>query len=192
MNKIDKKKLTIISLCLLLCIGFFSSVAYLIRTIDTDNVITFGNLKLQLINKTLDSNGKEVDVDKLEEKLSAASLSRRIRVKNICDNDMYVRVKVKLNGKKGDESFPVDVYADCNYNRADWQEKDGWWYYNSVLSSGKETENLLDTIEFNLNNLTSKYSGSKIIFNVEAQAVQSKNNGDSALNAEGWPEEVTN
>lgn len=192
MNKIDKKRITIVTLCLLLCIGIFSSIAYLIRTMDTDNVITFGNLKLQLINKTLDSNGKEINVNKSEEKLGAASISRRIRVKNICDNDMYVRVKVKLSGKKDDESFPVDAYADCNYNRTDWQKKDGWWYYNSVLKSGKETENLLNTIEFNLNNLTSKYSGSKISFNVEAQAVQSKNNANSAIRAKGWPEEVRN
>lgn len=192
MKKIYRKKLTIISLCLLLCIGIFSSVAYLIRTIETDNIITFGELKLQLINKTLDSKGNEIGVDESVERLSAASVSRRIRIKNVCDNPMFVRVKVRLNGKLAKESFPIDTYVDCNYNRTDWQEKDGWWYYNSVLTPGKSTENLIDTIEFNVNELNSKYSGSQISFNVEAQAVQTKNNSNCALNAQGWPEEVIN
>ena len=44
------RKRVVMGLFLILCLGIFSSSAFLIRKIKTDNVITFGNVKVQLIN----------------------------------------------------------------------------------------------------------------------------------------------
>ena len=63
------RKRVVMGLFLILCLGIFSSSAFLIRKIKTDNVITFGNVKVQLINHTLDENGKEVEVKDGKEEL---------------------------------------------------------------------------------------------------------------------------
>ena len=178
-------------LFLILCLGIFSSSAFLIRKIKTDNVITFGNVKVQLINHTLDENGKEVEVkDGKEELLKYEDVSRIIKVKNVCNHSVYVRVKLNTTGKKNQEIFPAEDYVNYKFADEKWREKDGWIYYTDVLEPNKTTEDLMRGIEFDVNRLTSEYAGSDIEFKAEVQAVQSENNSKNVFAVEGWPEEV--
>lgn len=185
------RKRVVMGLFLILCLGIFSSSAFLIRKIKTDNVITFGNVKVQLINHTLDENGKEVEVkDGKEELLKYEDVSRIIKVKNVCNHPVYVRVKLNTTGKRNQEIFPAEDYVNYKFADEKWQEKDGWLYYTDVLEPNKTTEDLMRGIEFDVNRLTSEYAGSDIEFKAEVQAVQSENNSKNVFAVEGWPEEV--
>lgn len=173
---------------LLLAFGFFSSSAFFTKSIKTDNVVSFGSLKLQLINNTIDETGKEIAVTEENEKINASEVSRIIKVKNVCDTPMYVRVKIELIGKDSQTTFNADSYVKYTFNDRKWKKQGDWYYYLDELNPKEVTNNLIETLEFDVNRLGSEFAGSTIHFNVSAQAVQSEHNG-SALEAQGWPEE---
>ena len=186
----NKKKRYILILSLLLIISLTYVSTFLVRQNQFDNVVTFGNLKLQIINHTLDSNGHEIDVTHDEEKLKYSNVNRIVKIKNICNNDMYVRVKVDLKGKDiNNQEYEPDSYVNINGCDDAWIYQDGWYYYQNVLKPNVTTENLLDGLEFDMDKLTSHYPGSDIELNIKAQAVQSTHNASQVLEASGWPKE---
>ena len=74
-----------------------------------------------------------------------------------------------------------------NFDTEKWTEgEDGYWYYNKALESGETTAPLFDTVEFALK-MGNEYQESTCVIDVTAQAVQTANNGSSALEAAGWP-----
>ncbi len=201
-----KKKLLIASVVLILLFTL-SSIAFLTSRAVSDNVITFGNLKLKLINNTIDKEGMEVPVEQLEEKLTGTSVSRIIKVKNICENPMYVRVKVEIKGEdeqgamyvrvkveiKGEDEqggFSANEYVSFKTPDSGWSSQSQWFYYTKELKAGQETSDLFRELQFDLDRLMTDHAGSKLTFKVSAQAVQSENNGMSAEEAKGWPQEA--
>lgn len=186
----DKKKKSILILTILMVVSLACVSTFLVRENQFNNVITFGNLKMEIINHTLDANGNETDVENETEKLRLANVNRIVKIKNICHNDMYVRVKVNFDGKDmNNQSYSPDTYLVVNGMNDKWIYQDGWYYYQDVLKPDVTTDNLLNGLEFDLDRLTSHYPGSHIEFNVEAQAVQSTYNASNVLEATGWPKE---
>ncbi len=184
-----KKKMLIVSIvAILLCA--LSTSAFLTSGEVTDNVITFGNLRLKLINNTIDNNGDEVSVKQLEEKLTANNVSRIIKVQNVCKNPMYVRVRVEFEGEDKYGKFSTKDYVSFNRLDNSWISKDGWFYYNKVLKPKEKTSDLFRELRFDLDKLMTDHRGGTLQLNVKAQAVQSENNGSSAQNANGWPQEA--
>ncbi len=172
-----------------LCLLLFSSSAFFTNRIKTDNVISFGNIKVQLLNHTLDENGNEVEVKSDEESLRYENVSRIIKVKNVCAHPAYIRVKLNMTGQDDAGTFPADKYVTYDFADAKWQEKDGWFYYTEILEPDKTTEDLMRGIKFDINKLTKDHAGSSIKFKVNLQAVQSQNNSKDVFKAQGWPEE---
>ena len=77
-------------------------------------------------------------------------------------------------------------------NEAYWKQKGtdtAWWYYESVLPEGAVSEPLLESVAFDGKEMGNSYQDCRIQIHVAAQAVQSDNNGATALAAVGWPEE---
>ncbi len=184
-----KKKLLVVSIILIL-LCTLSTVAFLTSGAVSDNVITFGNLRLKLINNTMDENGTEVPVEQLEEKLSGTSVSRIVKVKNICKNPMYVRVKIEIKGEDKQGEFSVNEYVSFKNPDGGWHQNDSWFYYTRALLPGQETSDLIRELQFDLDRLMTDHAGSKLTFKVSAQAVQSENNGSSSEEAKGWPQEA--
>ena len=69
-----------------------------------------------------------------------------------------------------------------------WTQKDGWWYYNSAIGSGETTNPLFREVEFSGPHMDNKYQRCTMVIDVITQAVQQANNGNSVLEALGWPE----
>lgn len=136
------------------------------------------------------TEGMEVPVEQSNEKLTGSQVSRIIKVKNVCENPMYVRVKIEFKGEDKQGEFPANQYVSLMQSAVDWVQSGDWFYYNKVLESEKETTNLLDGLQFDLDRLMTEHAGSSIDFSVYAQAVQSKHNGTSAEKAQGWPQEA--
>ena len=73
-------------------------------------------------------------------------------------------------------------------NTQDWTEKDGWWYYGAAVNTNEATLPLMTAVEFDGPNMTNEYQNCTVLIDVTAQAVQTANNGTSAIDALGWPE----
>lgn len=182
-----KKRLLIISLivaCLAVCAG--GSLAYF-NVIDTErNVITAGNIKIELIETDKEGNPFE----NAEDVMPGAVIEKVVTVKSTGDNDCWVRIKADKEiildeGVTG----AVDLsLIELDLNTADWTEKDGFYYYNEKLEAGETTTPLFTTVTFNtaMDNL---YKNCTANINVQAQAVQCANNGSTVLEANGWPAE---
>lgn len=70
---------------------------------------------------------------------------------------------------------------------ANWTCRDGWWYYNTHLSTGESTKPLFQAIGFSGVHMGNKYQQSKLLVDVYTQAVQQAHNGETVMEALGWP-----
>ncbi|MBQ0037956.1 MAG: SipW-dependent-type signal peptide-containing protein [Clostridiales bacterium] len=180
-----KKRLLILSLlavCLSLCIG--GTLAYFTASGIARNVITTGNIKIDLI----ETDGEGNPFKNVSDVLPGAEVDKVVTVKNTGDNPCWVRISVEkeillAEGKNGTPDLSL---LEIDLNTEDWTEKDGFFYYNQELKAGETTIPLFTTATFNtaMDNL---YAGCTANVTVGAQAVQTANNGSTALEANGWP-----
>ena len=123
------------------------------------------------------------------------SITKIVTVKNT-DADAFVRAQFHITvlDADGDKISPdklpnLDkaIVIECG---ADWQKgADGWYYYAEPLKVGEVTPALFSEVAFDGPNMTNEYQNCTVTVDVIAQAVQAANNGDSAMDAKGWPEE---
>lgn len=186
MKNTDKKNIVLIILVVLLFVTASYSSAFASRKKSISNHIVFGDLELVLIENTKDDSGKEVPFNNQDEVITEASVvSRIVRVENVCDNDMFVRIALNVdvedennNHKSGNEMVQYDI------NEKDWLYQDGYYYYKHILKARETTENLFEELTFDLED---DLVDSKLHLNIDVEAVQSKNNASNVLEAEGWP-----
>lgn len=181
-----KKRLALCALILLLLsVSLSSTIAYFTTEDTATNVITAGNLSIDLREMT--ESGEEFkDVVGV---MPGVEVSKIVTVKNTGDHPAYVRILVEkgielAQGREGKADLSL---LQLDLNTADWTEKDGVYYYNKPLAPGAETPALFTTVKFS-EKMDNLYQNSKAIIEVSAQAVQTAHNGTSALTAAGWPE----
>lgn len=182
------KKRYLILILLLLIVSVSATYAFIIRETDSESIITFGSIKMDLMETTLvgDEEVEVPDGDTLDIS-DSTNVSRIVRVKNVGRHPMYVRAKLDVYGEKDGEFFDVsDAYKiDTSEN---WIYQDGYYYYKDSLSDNEITDELMKEIEFDNEIVNTKYQGYKFNLKIEGQALQSENNKDNVLEAEGWPE----
>jgi len=181
---------------LLLLIGLpiaGATIAYYSVSIEADNFIQFGSVKLDLLQTTLDEKGEEIYFDSSVDfdVTNAASQSRIVRVKNVGNHSLYLRVKMILTSfSENGESFVGDEYVDYTLNKKDWIYQDGWYYYTKIVDPDDSTTELMTEVIFEVDELVNIYPDSSFHLDIYAQGVQSENNiHESVLDVEGWPEE---
>ena len=173
-------------LCLILAGAVYAAI---MRSTKTDNIITFGSIKMRLIETTI-KDGVETDVaDGFDENItSSTSVSRNVRVQNIHNHPIYVRLKLDMTFHKDGQDDSADHLVNYDYNETDFTYQDGYWYYNSVLAPDEVTPNLITTISFNLGLTPNQFKGGTFNLKIDAQAVQSEHNAETALESVGWPQ----
>lgn len=180
-----KKKLSIIfGIIAILAVISVGTLAYFTSEQNAENVISAGNIKLEIHEKT--ASGEDFPEEGIIV-MPGDTVSKIVTVENTGDHPLYLRVK--LTEGVSDEALTEDDCLDININRSCWLEKDGYYYYYRALQSGETTEQLFSEVYFDLYNIDNKYLGKHFTLNVAASAVQSENNGSDVLNAMGWPEE---
>lgn len=180
-----KKKLSIIfGIIAILAVISVGTLAYFTSEQNAENVISAGNIKLEIHEKT--ASGEDFPKEGIIV-MPGDTVSKIVTVENTGDHPLYLRVK--LTEGVSDEALTDDDCLDININRSCWLEKDGYYYYYRALQSGETTEQLFSEVYFDLYNIDNKYLGKHFTLNVAASAVQSENNGSDVLNAMGWPEE---
>lgn len=190
MNTTPSRKKGLLALVTLavLCLSLLAGGTYAYFTVERTayNVITMGTLDMELVEET--TGGAPWPEEGLSGMMPGMQVDKVAYVRNAGSVPFYARVKVEKSVSLADGT-PVDAQLDhivLDINTEAWTEQDGWYYYNGALSAGAESVPLFTTVTL-APEMGNEYQLSTIVVNVVAQAVQSGNNGQSALTAQGWP-----
>lgn len=186
-RKCAMKKKILVCAFIAICLSVlaYSSLAYFTYEDKATNVITMGNIKIelqQLRDGSPTPNNEEIVI------LPGLNVEKTVQIKNVGDYDAWIRISVSeaielANGTKTDNNGNLIGY---DFNTESWIEKDGYYYYTSILAPGKTTEPLFTTISF-ADQMGNEYQESKAYVNLSAEATQVVHNGETVFEAAGWP-----
>lgn len=164
------------------------TVAYFTTDSTAVNVITAGNIGLELLESS--QMGGESEKAPPESELSAVpdtTVSKIVTVKNTGESPEYVRISVKkeLILSDGTRTEDGSSLIGLDFNTGYWHERDGFWYYHKALEGGRETEPLFTSVSFS-KEMTNSYQDSTALLDIRAFGVQSEHNGGSPAEAAGW------
>lgn len=192
MKKLSFKQriLTLSVAAIIAALSAYGSIAYFTAQDNAQNVITAGNVKIELRQKTVSPDGETIvpPGDQLGV-MPGGEVSKIVEVKNTGSKEAWVRVSVDkaielAYGAEGDEDLSLVTF---DLNTEYWTEKDGFYYYTKPLPSGQITEPLFTTVSFD-KMMGNQYQNSKAILTLNAYATQSVHNGGTVFEAAGWPE----
>ena len=180
-----KRKLLILSV-LAICIATLTTgtLAFFTSEGRAHNVITTGGVKIAV--QEWADEGKEKPFRNLEGIMPSMTVTKIAEIKNTGASDAWIRVKVDKNIQLQGEGEPNTDLVELALNTTDWAEKDGYYYYNNALKPGEVTEPIFTAVTFDAA-MGNEYQNATASVDVSAQAVQTANNGASAMTANGWP-----
>ena len=193
MNNMNMKKRKILIIAVLaICFASMSagSFAYFTYQDKAHNVITSGNVKIEVQEWADEDQTVSFPEEGVDGVLPGDKIVKIVEVKNVGSGDCWIRVKVEKNFQlaEGETGAPDTDVLKLDIDSENWTEQDGWYYYNSVLQAGETCQPLFRTVEFDPG-MGNMYQKGVAAINISAQAVQAANNGSSALEAAGWPED---
>lgn len=187
--KSGMKKRMLTAALALCCLAVLATgtLAYFTAEETAQNVITMGSLKMELVE--LDEKGEPwEDVENI---VPGMEVTKEAFVKNTGTVDFYTRVKITKTfvPAQGEEKPELNTkLVRLDINEKYWEPgNDGFYYYKKPVAPGEETKPLFTTVTFSTE-MGNEYQNVKVKIDLDAQAVQSRNNGDSATKATGWPE----
>ena len=187
--KSGMKKRMLTAALALCCLAVLATgtLAYFTAEETAQNVITMGSLKMELVE--LDEKGEPwEDVENI---VPGMEVTKEAFVKNTGTVDFYTRVKITKTfvPAQGEEKPELNTkLVRLDINEKYWEPgNDGFYYYKKPVAPGEETKPLFTTVTFSTK-MGNEYQNVKVKIDLDAQAVQSRNNGDSATKATGWPE----
>ena len=180
-----KRKLLILSV-LVICIATLAAgtLAYFTSEGPAHNVITTGGVEI-MVREWADED-RQTPFEDLTGIMPGMTVTKIAEIKNTGASDAWVRVKVEKNIQLKGEGTPDTGLVELALNTADWTERDGYYYYTKALKSGEVTAPIFTAVTFNAA-MGNEYQNATATVDVFAQAVQTANNGDTVLNAQGWP-----
>ncbi len=192
-----KKKIISIAV-VVICLGVLASgtIAFFTAEDTAHNVITSASgITIEIIEKTMTDYGTLVDFPKdgITGLMPGENVSKIVSVCNTGENEAWVRVKIaeQILSSTGEElplttrtGAPIITYE---IDPASWQYDNGWYYYLKPVSGGEATELLFEEVLFSVG-MTNEYVTATAHVVIDAQAVQTANNGEHVMEAKGWPE----
>ena len=160
------------------------TVSYFTTTGIAENTVTLDYLKL-IVHEELAGADKFSDTGVYV--MPGQVVEKVVTVENDCEQPFFLRVK--LTHSINDEHLSVDGILVPEINEKDWEYRDGYYYYKYILEPHEFTQPLMTTVTVAGDKVTTDYLGKTLDLKVHAFAVQSKNNGTVAWEAEGWPSE---
>lgn len=193
------KKKALLAAIGIICITIATSetLAYFTSEDTAHNIITSGGIDIEVVEKTKGDNDILLDFpeDGMKDVLPGSTVSKIVQVQNNGASEAWIRVSVKsiITDEDGN-ILPLIVNEEnkpvLNYNVLDgWVDgDDGYFYYKYSVPSDVLTDVLLEEVKFETT-MGNEYQNSTANIIITAQAVQTANNGSSALEAKGWPAE---
>ena len=185
------KKKAIAALIALICLLAFvlSTLAYFTAEQRTHNIITTGEVAITVSEYADEAKTVPFPTDGVTGVMPGDSVTKIVEVNNTGSSPAWVRIRVDkvITLAEGVEGTPDTSLILLDLDTADWTEQDGWYYLNTALQPGETTSPLFRHVQFDAS-MQNLYRNSKADVIVTAQAVQTANNGGSALEALGWPD----
>lgn len=164
------------------------TLAYVANQETARNVITTARLEMTLHEET--DGGRPFPADGVVNVLPDSCVEKRVYVENSGEAAFWCRIRVEksIQAAEGvDAQLSFDHIA-LDVNTVAWTERDGYYYYNAPVQPGECTLPLFTQLRFG-GELGNEYVNARLAVRVHAQTVQCRNNGTSAPEAAGWPEE---
>ena len=193
-----KKKFLVIA-AIVICVSLLAAgtLAYFTDDAVTHNVITSSGVDISIEEWQEGEDGELVPypTDPVDGVMPSADISKIVTIKNF-DADAFVRAKYEITitnaeGKEmeltAEELAKVISLANIGESWAAKDPADGWMYYEKALASGEVTEPLFTDVEFAGAEMGNEFQGCTVEIAIFAQGVQAANNGATALEAGGWP-----
>lgn len=177
--------LAVIAICLaILATG---TAAYFVAEGTSYNVITTGLVDMELVEET--TGGKPWPAGGITNVVPATETDKVVYVVNRGSAPIYVRVQMDqqitpapgVAAELTFEHIAIDLNTEC------WIEQFGFYYYYRALQPGEQSEPLFTKVIF-APEMGNEYMNATVEIAVQAQAVQSENNGYDPLFALGWAE----
>lgn len=180
-----KRKLLILSV-LAICIATLAAgtLAYFTAEGKAHNVITTGGVEIT-VQEWADEARTEPFED-LTGVMPNTTVTKIAEIKNTGASAAWIRVKVEKSIKLQGDGTPDTGLVELTLNIADWTEKDGYYYYSKPLKPGEVTAPIFTAVTFKPD-MGNEYQNATATVDVSAQAVQTANNGDTVMDAKGWP-----
>ena len=192
-----KKILALAVIAMLTSVIASGTLAYYTAEERAHNVITSGGVGIELVEKTKDANGAEVDFPKegISSVMPGTSVSKIVKVQNDGASEAWIRVQIEASLKDVDGSDLPLTFGENDTRAMDYEildewidGEDGYYYYKKPVAAGEYTDILFEEVKFDAA-MGNEYQNSTANIIISAQAVQTANNGNSVMEAKGWPAE---
>ena len=181
-----KRKLLILSV-LAICVAIVAAgtLAYFTAEDTAHNVITSGGVDIEL--KEWADEAKQTPFEDVAGIMPGVTVTKIAEIKNTGASEAWVRVLITKDIQLAGDSEVDPNLIKLGLNRTDWTlGTDGYYYYNKALKPGETTAPILSSVTFEPT-MGNEYQNAAATVDISAQAVQTANNGTSALTASGWP-----
>lgn len=192
-----KKLLLLAAVIACIAIAVTGTLAYFSADDTAHNVITTGGVNIKVVEQTRNDDKALVDFPEegIQGVMPGTSVPKIVRIQNTGASEAWIRVKMDASildeqGKDlsltiGDSEKTVVEFSVLT----GWLDGgDGYWYYEKPVSAGEMTDALLEEVHFS-EKMGNEYQNCTANLLICAEAVQTANNGETVLDAQGWPEE---
>lgn len=185
----DKKKLFVLmALVMVLAILGTGTLAYFTTRAITHNVITTGGVGITLLEEFPNAvPGDGENTMELDGVMPGSDYRKAVKVRND-QEEAWIRVRVTVRADQGQD---LEAVTAIDFNEGSgatqWTKSGDWYYYNSPVAKGDETSYLFENVTFDGAKMGNEYQNAKLTISVDAQAVQTANNGTQVMEATGWP-----
>ena len=179
----------VVSLALLLTI--WGTVAYYVAVETAHNAISTGGVDIALFELTdeYDEEGNPKYFSDIRNAAPGETYSKIPYVENLDTGSAWIRSALKVTVTTSDgvihEIDDWSTILTIDIDEENWTLNGGYYYYDAALAAGEKTEPMFRTVTIR-DDLPTEYLSSTITLKIDAEAVQSANNGSSALEATGW------
>lgn len=185
-----RRKLLIVALAAAFAsIAALGSLAYFTSSGSARNVITAGNIRIELIEE--DEDAGPFPNQGITGVMPGTETVKRVYVKNTGDNDAWIRLSVEtlieLNPAYAKPGLDADAgLVSFDMDEENWLYLDGYYYFKSALPEGESTSPLFTAVTFSPD-MGNAYMECTVNVDITAEAVQAANNGNVVTEAAGWP-----
>lgn len=171
-----KRQIIIGSVCAVTAaVAAGSTLAYFTAEDTAVNTISTGNLDIAIHEYQLSDKGEIPYTDPTTPVMPGDCISKKVRVENTGYGSAYIRAKIDMSFE-GDEQEELPTELINLDIGKDWTiGNDGYYYYKYIVKSGEETTNLFTNVYFD-DDMGNEYQNKKLKINIDAEAIQSKNN----------------
>ena len=186
-----KRKIFLISLLVIaLALVSVGSLAYFTAEDTAHNVITSGTVDI-LLEEWSKNGDTLVPFEDVVGVMPGTDVSKIVTVRNTGTADAWIRASVSIEVTVPLEDGTIATldpkYVNLDYNTEDWTYIDGYWYCKIAPEANGVTAPLFTTVSFDIA-MDNRYQNSTAVIDVNVQATQKANNGETVEDALGWPE----